>query len=99
MIASMPAAIIKVTQPPSTNLNRLAPRKTSSIARNGSITAMVRGHDHFHRDTIIIDARIAVTIMVPVTAMPYAAASRSDAWKVTTRAITPASISQLTAGR
>ena len=67
-ITSPPSA--NGTQPPSTTLSRLAPRKLRSMNRNGAISAAAASGDQFHTFQITTNAIIPVTTMVPVTAMP-----------------------------
>ncbi|PAV93646.1 hypothetical protein WR25_06279 [Diploscapter pachys] len=73
------------TQPPSITRRMFAPKKMRSRHRNGSTAA--KAH-----------TRSVVTTIVPVTAMPYAAAIAEDVlnWMISTS--TPIISSQLIAG-
>ena len=57
-------------QPPSTILSRLAARNVKSMNRNGSISASAQISRQCHTRQITTIAIMAVTTMVPVTAMP-----------------------------
>ena len=58
------------TQPPSTTLSRLAPRKVRSIRTNGVISATAATGDQPHTFQMTTIAIRPVTTIVPVTAMP-----------------------------
>lgn len=64
------APIKSGTHPPLKTLSRLAPRKVRSIRRNGTMSAAAHQIGHFQYFQITMNARAAVTTMVPVTAMP-----------------------------
>ena len=71
IITTMIMAPIKSgTQPPCNTLSRLAPRKVRSISRKGTIKAAAAQSGHFQYFHTTISARIAVTTIVPVTAIP-----------------------------
>ena len=57
-------------QPPSRIFSALAPKNTTSSASSGSMTASTSHKGHFQSFHITATAIIAVTTMVPVTAMP-----------------------------
>ena len=64
------APIKSGTHPPLKTLSRLAPRKVRSIRRNGTMSAAAHQIGHFQYFQITMNASVAVTTMVPVTAMP-----------------------------
>ncbi len=70
MTAMIRAPMRRGTQPPWNTLSRLAPRKTKSMIRSGTISAAAAQSGQFQYRHITIKAMIAVTTMVPVTAMP-----------------------------
>ena len=57
-------------QPPSWIFSILAPRKMRSISRNGAINAPAAHGDHFQLFQMTMKAIMAVTTIVPVTAIP-----------------------------
>ncbi len=58
------------TQPPSITFSRFAMRKVESTSTNGAINAKVAGSDQPHTLCTTMNAMMAVTTMVPVTAIP-----------------------------
>src|SRR6476661_10769926 len=86
------------TQPPCVNFTMLAESSVPSINAKKPNTAIANGQLHFQARTASTNTSSVVTSIVPVTAMPYAAARLLDDLKLTTSATTPASWIQLTAG-
>jgi len=70
MTTITPPASASGTQPPSTTFMRLAARKVVSTMMKGAIRAMVAASDQCQTLRMTMNAMIAVTTMVPVTAMP-----------------------------
>jgi hypothetical protein len=78
------SAITSGTHPPAAILTALAPKKARSIERNPAVSSTTVVMDQPHRPRATTAKRILVTTIVPVTAMPYAAASAPAERKVTT---------------
>ena len=70
MTRSNPPPMRSVTQPPSTTFSRFDAKKTISIKTSGTMTAVAAHSGQLHRRHITKNAITAVTIMVPVTAIP-----------------------------
>jgi hypothetical protein len=70
MITMTKPAIRSGTQPPWNTLSMLAVRKVVSMRKKGTISAAAAQSGHFHALQITTMAIIAVTTMVPLTAMP-----------------------------
>ena len=68
------------------------------MIRNTARNAPARGSDHFHSSCEMKKKSIVVMAIVPVTAMPYAAASALDERKPSTRPMQPTMSALLTSG-
>ena len=85
-------------QPPAGIFTALAEKSMMSISTNGTAQASASRRDHFHSRLTTTNATRFVINIVPVTAMPYAAARLLDDLKPTTSATTVSSNIQLIAG-
>ena len=96
--ANITAAITSGNQPPCGILTMLAPQNARSTTRNAAESSPTRSRLHFQRERATNAKRIVVNTMSVVTATPYAAASRLDDWKPTTRLMHAIISAQFTAG-
>ena len=74
------------TQPPWKNLSVLARKNGMSRHRKSTNRGMARHIGHFHVRVATKKNTTEVMAIVPVTAMPYAAVSALDFWKIITSA-------------
>ena len=81
IIVKSSAPITRGSQPPCRIFTRLAPKSEISTARKISATPITAGFGHFHRSMATTDSNSVVMTIVPVTAIPYAAARALDDWK------------------
>ena len=76
------------THPPSWIFIRLALKKRRSRHRNASVGKRHKASRHFQMRLMTINSSDVVTIILPVTEIPYAAARLDDLSKPITRRIT-----------
>ena len=82
----MAAAAASGNQPPSSTFTRFAPKNEASTTRKSTVRGCAFQRGQRHRSRMTRWKRSVVMIIVPVTAMPYAAASAKDDLKPRTSA-------------
>src|SRR5262245_11777207 len=92
------APITSGSQPPCRTFTRFAPKSEMSTARKTTATQMTTHLGHFHRSTATTESNIVVMTIVPVTAMPYAAANALDDRKPTVISTVQIARNQFTCG-
>jgi hypothetical protein len=98
IIVMMMSATTIGNQPPSGIFATLAPKKPRSTTSSGTDTASTRPSGQSQRLCTKAPISTVVTAIVPVTAMPYAAARALELPKLSTSEIAPIISSQLMAG-
>jgi hypothetical protein len=86
------------SQPPLKTLTRLAPRNARSTTPNPTAASTICHVRHLPSRRCRTRNSTIVAVIVPVTAMPYAAASFAERSNANTRMSTAASSAQLTNG-
>jgi hypothetical protein len=98
MTTKNPAPTKIGTQPPSRNFKRFAPKNGRSNDRNSTSSGSDFHMGHFHVARVTEKKAIDVMPIVPLTAMPYAAARRDDSRNDKTSTMHATASPQLMAG-